>query len=228
MLKFNMAVRPVFISTINEKLVDTELIEFKWIKGRDKQTKTRNSKNLIESFYNKYKYKPLEISTKSNSDLGISLSAFNLTTDTPIGNIPVECAYQGSKKYREIGLKKEFYNVNPLVIKKIIKEENIDKYILESFNFFGEIWNLEPREAFYSWLYIKALEENKLISNELLKFKAFIDIEFNPKKSINCQARACAMYVSLKKTNTIETALQNKKSFLSIFKNHQLDLFRNY
>ena len=226
MLKFIVAFRPVFISTFDDELVNIDSIEFEWMKGRDPLTKKNNSKSLIKSFYKKYNYKPLEVSTKSDNALGMLLSAFNLTLKTPVGHIPVECAYQGSKKYMEIGKREEFYKTNPVNIKKIIKKENIDKYSIQSFDFFGDIWNIEPKEAFYSWLYLKGLGDNKSIEKELIKFKAFIDIEFNPKKSINCQARACAMYVSLKKMNIFEHALKNKKSFLSIFKNHQFDLFK--
>ena len=33
--------------------------------------------------------------------------------------------------------------------------------------------------------------------DELLTYRAFTDIEFNPDKSFNCQARSCALLVSL-------------------------------
>ena len=35
------------------------------------------------------------------------------------------------------------------------------------------------------------------------EYDAFMDIEFNPAKSLNCQARAAAMYVSLKKVGLL-------------------------
>ena len=35
------------------------------------------------------------------------------------------------------------------------------------------------------------------LSDELLSYRAFTDIEFNPDKSFNCQARSCALLVSL-------------------------------
>ena len=36
---------------------------------------------------------------------------------------------------------------------------------------------------FYDWIYINALYKNKEIFNELIKYNAFTDIEFNPNKA---------------------------------------------
>lgn len=47
-------------------------------------------------------------------------------------------------------------------------------------------------------------------------YNAFSDIEFNPKKSINCQAKALALYISLIKKGVLEEALKNKDFFLEI------------
>jgi len=41
-------------------------------------------------------------------------------------------------------------------------------------------------------------------------------IEFNPAKSINCQARTCAILVSLIKQNKIEEALISKEKFIDM------------
>ena len=41
---------------------------------------------------------------------------------------------------------------------------------------------LNPKTIFYDWLYINAVLENPLLAAELLKYNAFTDIEFNPKK----------------------------------------------
>lgn len=42
------------------------------------------------------------------------------------------------------------------------------------------------------------------------------DIAFNPEKSINCQARAAAVYVSLREQGLLKKALENKETFLDI------------
>ena len=50
----------------------------------------------------------------------------------------------------------------------------------------------------------------------MLCYDAFTDIEFNPKKSINCQAQAAAVYVSLEKQGLLLEALKSKEAFLNI------------
>jgi len=54
------------------------------------------------------------------------------------------------------------------------------------------------------------------IYKSILDYDAFTDIEFNPKKSLNCQARACAVFVSLYRKNLLVSALKNRESFLKI------------
>ena len=54
------------------------------------------------------------------------------------------------------------------------------------------------------------------LSREILKYDAFTDIEFNPLKSVNCQAKACALYVSLYKRGLLDKAMINQKSFKDI------------
>ena len=61
--------------------------------------------------------------------------------------------------------------------------------------------------------------QNEELSTNLLSFDGFTDIEFNPKKSINCQAYSAALYVSLRKTNKLEKALQSPNAFLEVLAN---------
>ena len=63
---------------------------------------------------------------------------------------------------------------------------------------------LIPRTAFYDWLYINALMENADLAEQVMEYDAFTDIEFNPNKSINCQARAAALFVAMKKLGRLE------------------------
>ncbi|MDU1604962.1 MAG: hypothetical protein E6845_18565 [Clostridium sp.] len=56
-------------------------------------------------------------------------------------------------------------------------------------------WNLVPKTAFYDYIYIKAAMES-IEMRELLQitqYDWFTDIEFNPQKSINCQARSATI-----------------------------------
>jgi ketosteroid isomerase-like protein len=48
------------------------------------------------------------------------------------------------------------------------------------------------------------------------KHAAFSDIEINPKKSINCQARSVALYVSLRNKDLLVEALSGKAAFVGL------------
>ena len=53
---------------------------------------------------------------------------------------------------------------------------------------------------------INALLENQELAETALRYDAFTDIEFNPEKSLNCQAQAAAIFVSLSRQGLIEKA----------------------
>ena len=57
---------------------------------------------------------------------------------------------------------------------------------------------------------------NKSLAEQITGYDAFTDIEFNPKRSINCQAEAAAIYVSLEKQGLLLEALKDKDSFKEI------------
>ena len=85
-----------------------------------------------------------------------------------------------------------------------------------SFCFDGIEFETEPKTYFYNWLYINALHLHESYTEHMLGYDAFTDIEFNPQKSVNCQAEAAAVYVSLRKQGLLEEALKNKDSFKEI------------
>lgn len=49
--------------------------------------------------------------------------------------------------------------------------------------------------------------------------KDFTDIEFNPKKSLNCQARSAAIFVSLERSGLLQQALSSPAHFKEIVYN---------
>jgi len=55
----------------------------------------------------------------------------------------------------------------------------------------------------------------------LARFEAFTDIEFNPDKSVNCQARSCALYVALSAKELLADALSTPADFLTVLAEHQ-------
>ena len=222
-----MAKRPIFIATNNKHLVEEKMIDFKFYNGFSLMQKAKS----IESLHNSAKdlgYKNiLEVSTKSGLKIGWALSAFNLLVDfNGTEKISVECAFQGSKVFEGDKQYTDLYRVESIKAKKDERLKNSGNII--GFSFEGEFWENEPKTAFYDWLYINALYNNyPELVEELINYDIFTDIEFNPKKSINCQARTCAILTSLIHQGLIESALSSKEAFIKIVYNpkKQLTLF---
>ena len=80
----------------------------------------------------------------------------------------------------------------------------------------GVTWPLEPKSLFYDWIYLNTLKQNPVLASALNSFDAFTDIEFNPQKSFSCQARSCAIWVSLVDRGLIDT-LDSEATFRDLF-----------
>ena len=157
----------------------------------------------------------LEVSTKSEERLGLCLSAFNLKVETTEGwAIPLESAFQGSKVFQLGGPYQDLYGKSGFEVKK--DERLKTSGCLRGFRFDGLEWELEPKTAFYDWLYIHAVHRETELQDALYKYKGFTDIEFNPMKSINCQARSCALYVSLFRRQVLSDILRDRQAFLGV------------
>lgn len=219
--KITMAFRPVFIPVLSgSTLVKTEIVEFQWFPGFSVSQKQKS----IDSLHSSAKQgfvdldKLLEISSKSVSDLGVALSAFNLTITTvkKQETFSVECAFQGSKVFSNGGPYRDIFNLSSREAKKDSRLKSSGKLI--GFNFYGVEWPLEPATAFYDWIYINALRKHPVLADQLKQYSAFTDIEFNPDRSINCQAYSAALFVALKHRGLLEEAASSKKTFLNILK----------
>jgi len=156
--------------------------------------------------------KVLEVSSKSREKLGVALSAFNLSFTTVKYNrtLSVECAYQGSKVFENGG---PYIDIFGMTSRKARKDERLSGR-LTGFRFFDTDWGLDPQTAFYDWLYINALKKQPSVTEQLLSYSAFTDIEFNPKRSINCQAYSVALFISLYQRNLLKEATSSKDAFL--------------
>jgi len=192
-----MASRPIFIPKLSgPRFVEEINLEFTWIPGMAVSQKKKNVAALHQAAYRKGYKSVLEISTKSQMPLGEALSAFNLRLKTHnLGSITVEAAFQGSKVFEKGGPYREFYQMLGRDIKRDDRLRNSGNLL--GFDFNGEKWELDPKTAFYDWLYLTALSQNPDLSSQILEFDGFSDIEFNPEKSLNCQARSAAMFVAL-------------------------------
>lgn len=212
-----MAKRPVYISRPNnKKLLKIKDIEFDWFAGLSLKQKQKS----IESLHSNIKIlfpelNVLEISSKSPNDIGVKLSAFNLMISTKKDFIfSVETAFQASKVFDLGGPFEDLYFKSSKEAKKDPRLKNSGNLI--AFNYFNRSFPLEPKTLFYNWLYINALNLNTPLNSEILKYNAFTDIEFNPNKSINCQAEAAALYISLEKSGLLSQALSSVLNFKEI------------
>ena len=207
-----MATRPVFVPVQDEPSLVKEIeIEFEWHPGFSTKQKRKSVRSLHRSARRRDLQNVLEISTKSESELGQSLSAFNLLVGKN-PDVSVESAYQGSKVFEHGGPYKDLYEKKSLEAKKDDRLKNSGDLI--AFNLKGQEWPLEPKTAFYNWLYLRALNQYKGRIEKLLKYDGFTDIEFNPDRSVNCQARAVAMGVALRRSEYLEEAIRSKESFI--------------
>jgi len=211
-----MANRPIFLSTNNpKKLFEEKNIEFKFYTGFSLSQKSKSIQSLHRSAKKEGIDNILEVSTKSDSKIGWDLSAFNLMVDfNDSKQISVECAFQGSKVFESNIQYKDIYFKQSIEAKKDLRLKSSGNII--GFNFRDEFWSNEPKTAFYDWIYINALYKQPNITKELLNYSVFSDIEFNPKRSINCQARTCAIFVSLVRLGLIDEALSCKDRFIEV------------
>ena len=79
--------------------------------------------------------------------------------------------------------------------------------------------DVRAKTAFYDYIYISALIKNFGYDLNISEYQWFTDIEFNPQKSINCQARAVAIYVALQKT-ALFNSLKSKDSWITFHERH--------
>lgn len=211
-----MAIRPVFVVSDEQQLYIKENVEFQFFSGFSEQQKKKSINSLHQAYLNNNKTaKILEISSKSEAELGVKLSAFNLMITTKSDKtFSVESAFQSSKVFEHGGPYKDLLLVSSRQAKKDDRLKNSGKLI--AFQTDGKTFSTEPKTYFYNWLYINALHLHDDLSEKVLYYDAFTDIEFNPQKSINCQAEAVAIYVSLHRQGLLKDALKGKDEFLEI------------
>ncbi|WP_428121917.1 DarT1-associated NADAR antitoxin family protein [Candidatus Poriferisodalis sp.] len=221
-----MASRPVFVPSVNGGLVIEHAVEFQWFPGFAVAQKQRSVASLHRSATEQLGLdKVLEVSTKSMDPFGTRLSAFNLSVriDAEPSPVLLEAAYQGSKVFESQDPLTHLYRWNDgREVKRFMRAYSKDRLV--RFEFCGYSWPLEPRTAFYDWLYLNSLREltdqDDDVNRVLHHFDAFTDIEFNPDKSFNCQARSCALYVALEKSGDLALALTNPDTFIELLTTH--------
>lgn len=210
-----MANRPVYRIKTQAPYYEVINTDFKFYSGFSVSQKQKSIISLHEQYVlSNPNCNVLEISSKSKTELGVKLSAFNLDITTKKRTFSVECAFQSSKVFENGGPYTD-------LLDKSSREAKTDPRLHESgklvgFQWFNIAFPLEPKDYFYNWLYVNALKLNEKLANEILNYDSFSDIEFNPQKSINCQAKAAAIFVGLSKQKILDDALESRKNFLEI------------
>ena len=211
-----MARRPVFAPDSDKPYVSELSLDFEYFPGFSIQQKQRSIASLHASYVAKFpSSRVLEVSSKSESDIGVRLSAFNLMIEHPgRGSYSVECAFQASKVFEHGGPFVDLLNVSSRAAKT-------DRRLRESgelvaFRYCEHEFPLEPKTYFYDWLYASALCRDDKLVEQVMMFDAFTDIEHNPERSINCQARSVAKVVGLARAGLLTDALQSPQTFLEL------------
>jgi len=218
-----MANRPAFIPNTKKLGVEIKNIEFKWHSGMSIQQKQRSISEMHQCIKNMGFSEILEISTKSRDNIGVALSAFNLKTKSRNNGIEftVETAFQSSKVFENGGPYKELLCEDSRTAKKDQRIRNSGNLL--AFNFFGTIFPIRPQTYFYDWLYINTLLKNIDLAKQIINYEVFTDIEFNPEKSINCQAFSAALYVSAIKNSIEVDKFKNNEMYLDIMQDVYLN-----
>src|SRR5215469_6005687 len=202
-----MAERPVFVPISGTKeLVKEVYFNITWHPGFAPAQKKKNVAELHRAAVRAGYPSLLEISSKSEEKLGQHLSAFHLKVrDDNIGEIRLEAAFQGSKVFERGGPFTDLYSVEGKSAKRDPRLQESGR--LTGFRFNDFSFPLEPKTIFYDWLYVTAIFPHRDWLERLYLYSGFTDIEFNPGKSINCQARSCALFVSLMRNGLLEQAV---------------------
>ncbi len=194
--------RPVFLPPRQAPWrIRTIEVEFPWYPGFSREQKRKCVAALHEAARERLGVaKPLEISSASQEELGFRLSAFQLAARAPDGSLStVEALFQGSKVFEDGGPYTDLYGRSG-------REARNDPRLVDArgerrkrvaFRFGDETWPVESLTAFYDWLYVRALCDVPDLARQLAEHDAFTDIAFNPARSLNCQARAAAVFLAL-------------------------------
>lgn len=209
-----MAERPIFVPAPHTReLVKEIYVDFPWHPGFAPVQKKKNVTALHAAAAAKGYAPLLEVSTKSEEKLGRHLSAFHLKVPSAsFGPIPLEVAFQGSKVFERGGPYTDLYSADARDAKRDPRLKDSGRLL--EFRFGDISFRTEPKTAFYDWLYVSAIFPHREWLERLTRYAGFTDIEFNPERSINCQARSCALFVALMQRKALSEAVESPEAFM--------------
>ncbi len=209
-----MAKRPAFF--VKQGKVIREIYSFEWYSGFAVSQKQKSIKSLHNAIKKAdLNARPLEISTKSMERIGIKASALHLK----INNDTLENVFQSAKVFEHGGPYLDLLDVSP---KEAKRDERLHKSgSLKAFRYQNEEFPLIPQTVFYDFIYITAIKQSFTTDevNTILRYNYFTDIEFNPAKSINTQARAAAILKLIADEYGYLPSF-NKEDFIQYHKKH--------
>jgi hypothetical protein len=177
--------------------------------------KKKNVAALHEAAQERGLHHLLEISSKSEREIGRRLSAFHQKVQLSDGSlISLESAFQGSKVFEFGGPYVDLYRAAPREAKGDPRLKNSGKLV--AFDLEGRSFPLTPKSVFYDWLYARAIYPEREWLKRLSKLDGFTDIEFNPERSVNCQARSCAYFVALEQRGVLDEAMSSFDRFAEL------------
>ncbi|MCL4840020.1 MAG: hypothetical protein KJ058_18880 [Thermoanaerobaculia bacterium] len=191
------------------------MISFLWHKGMSAAQKKKNVAELHRAAADLGIAPVLEVSTKSEEPLGRRLSAFSLKIALRDGRQEsLESTFQSSKVFENGGPFTDLLRAEPRDAKR--DERLVSSGKLVSFQLEGRSYPLEPKTAFYDWLYLRAVTPHEEYLRRLRRYAAFSDIEFNPERSLNCQARSCATFVVLESQGLVAECARSFERFVEV------------
>lgn len=256
--KEQKARRLVFIPVDVLPFYEEKEVEFKWEGGFPTiEIVRKSSKNLTESAKQNLKLKEVFEVSRAGDEFFRNFSAFKLKIKVDIETkMYLEVVYQYSKVWR-LESCNDLLQISSKMAKsreakKTAKQKKQEKEVMERYCIkIGDLereFPIEPKEAFYNWLYIFALmqNQNKKLREGLIRIVndnpvGFTDIYYkNSKNRYNCQARAVAQFIGMyrsKGENFLlelfpEDSVKTLKGFLEgggyeLFKRYIDEVYRN-
>lgn len=204
-----MAIRPVFFhSDAAGGWVRSRPIKFEWFPGYSISQKQRSIRSLHRACAQDGFSRVLEVSSKSECEIGQRLSAFSLRIVIGGRRFPLESVYQGAKVFERGGPFPELFDQSPRDAKRYLRGADLGS--IKEFRVFNSTFENEPRTAFYDWIYMRSLKSHlDFLRDHVFVYDAFTDIEFNPEKSLNSQARSIALMKGLFLNGELKKALED-------------------
>ncbi len=191
-----MAVRKVYISLAAYPYAKEISVTFPW----SNKSKQQNVQAVLDSFHDVYPdVSALEVSLAASRPEGIHAAAMKLPLhlDAMEQDVPVGIVYEASKVFENGGPYVDLLQCSRQKVQKDPRLQQSGKCIRYCLQ--GTEFSMEPHPyAFFNWLYGCALRQNPEKTDDILKYRAFSDLDLgSTKKDRNSPARAAAVYAGL-------------------------------